>query len=197
MAAGHILIVCHTLVAPAITSFSSSCQNLQYEILNPFRCCTCCSSCVRPRHISGSLGQWRRSNKLPSSIPCFHELTSSYQGSCARVPTSNSPVTSVSSTAFRCNGRSGVPGKCTVAAGQTVTVEMHQQPGDRSCTNEAIGGAHYGPVIVYMSKVPDATTADGSTGWFKIFQDTWAPVGRNKMIPNWGFANALMIDIER
>jgi cellulase len=74
---------------------------------------------------------------------------------------------------------------------------MHQQPGDRSCTNEAIGGAHYGPVIVYMSKVPDATTADGSTGWFKIFQDTWAPVGRNKMIPNWGFANALMIDIER
>jgi cellulase len=55
-----------------------------------------------------------------------------------------------------------------------VTVEMHQQNGDRSCANEAIGGAHYGPVLVYMSKVADATTADGSTPFFKIFQDTWA-----------------------
>ena len=25
-----------------------------------------------------------------------------------------------------------------------------------------------------MTKVSDASTADGSTGWFKIFQDTWA-----------------------
>ena len=49
-----------------------------------------------------------------------------------------------------------------------------QQPGDRSCTNEAIGGDHYGPVQVYMSKVSDATTADGSSGWFKIFEDTWS-----------------------
>lgn len=29
-----------------------------------------------------------------------------------------------------------------------VTIEMHQQSGDRSCSNEAIGGAHYGPVLV-------------------------------------------------
>ena len=28
--------------------------------------------------------------------------------------------------------------------------------------------------MVYMSKVSDASTADGSTGWFKIFQDGWA-----------------------
>lgn len=33
-------------------------------------------------------------------------------------------------------------------AGDTVTVEMHQQPGDRSCSNEAIGGDHYGPINV-------------------------------------------------
>lgn len=51
---------------------------------------------------------------------------------------------------------------------------MHQQPNDRSCANEAIGGAHYGPVLAYMSKVSDASTADGSSSWFKIFQDTWA-----------------------
>ena len=27
-----------------------------------------------------------------------------------------------------------------------------------------------------MTKVSDATTADGSTGWFKIFEDTWSAV---------------------
>jgi len=51
-----------------------------------------------------------------------------------------------------------------------------KQPGDRSCTNEAIGGAHYGPVQVYLTKVSNAATADGSTGWFKIFEDSWAAV---------------------
>lgn len=67
---------------------------------------------------------------------------------------------------------------------------MHQQSNDRSCANEAIGGQHYGPVIVrgsylsicgtdatnsevpyqvYMGKVADAKTASGSsTGWFKV-----------------------------
>lgn len=44
---------------------------------------------------------------------------------------------------------------------------MHQQNGDRSCRNEAIGGAHYGPVMVYMSNVDDSSKADGSSGWFK------------------------------
>jgi cellulase len=46
---------------------------------------------------------------------------------------------------------------------------MHQQPNDRTCANEAIGGAHYGPVQVYLAKVTDATTAVGSSAsWFKI-----------------------------
>ncbi|CAI6088399.1 unnamed protein product [Clonostachys chloroleuca] len=86
----------------------------------------------------------------------------------------NSPITSVESNDIRCNaGTSPAASKCSVAAGETVTVEMHQQPGDRSCSNEAIGGNHYGPVMVYMSKVDDASTADGSAGWFKVFQDGW------------------------
>ncbi|KAK3681653.1 glycoside hydrolase family 61 protein [Podospora appendiculata] len=94
---------------------------------------------------------------------------------CARLPGSNNPVTSVTSNDLRCNaGTSTVLSKCPVKAGSTVTVEMHQQPNARNCTIEAIGGAHYGPVMVYMSKVSDATTADGSTGWFKVFQDSWA-----------------------
>jgi len=89
---------------------------------------------------------------------------------------------------MRCNSRPGIAGKCGVAAGQTVTVEMHAQPGDRSCTNEAIGGAHWGPILVYLSKVADASTADGSAGWFKIFQDTWSPTSTARVgdDDNWG-----------
>ncbi|KAH9231666.1 carbohydrate-binding module family 1 protein [Colletotrichum gloeosporioides 23] len=98
-----------------------------------------------------------------------------YGGQCARLPLSNSPVTDVSSTDVRCNANSGpVAKKCVVKAGSSVTVEMHQQPNDRSCTSEAIGGAHYGPVMAYMTKVSDSSSADGSTGWFKVYQDGWA-----------------------
>ncbi|KAJ4370398.1 hypothetical protein N0V83_004916 [Neocucurbitaria cava] len=65
---------------------------------------------------------------------------------------------------------------------------MHQQNGDRSCANEAIGGAHYGPVLVYMSKVADAATADGSSSFFKVFEDTWAknPSGSSGSDDYWG-----------
>lgn len=59
------------------------------------------------------------------------------------------------------------------AAGSSLTVEMHQQPNDRSCDTEAIGGNHYGPVMIYMSKVDDAAAADGSGDWFKVAQDTY------------------------
>lgn len=53
---------------------------------------------------------------------------------------------------------------------------MHQQPNDRDCKKEAVGGNHFGPVIVYMSKVTDATTADGSGKWFKVSEDGYDPV---------------------
>jgi len=94
-------------------------------------------------------------------------------GTCVRLPPSNSPVTNVTSTDLRCNvgGTVGVSGICTVAAGGNVTVEMHQQPGDRSCANEAIGGSHYGPIILYMSKVSNATTDTGAGSWFKVDQE--------------------------
>ncbi|AEO67395.1 a915fc4c-a007-43ad-8b74-a33949b7a2de [Thermothielavioides terrestris] len=109
--------------------------------------------------------------------------------SCVRMPLSNSPVTNVGSRDMICNaGTRPVSGKCPVKAGGTVTVEMHQQPGDRSCNNEAIGGAHWGPVQVYLSKVEDASTADGSTGWFKIFADTWSKKAGSSVgdDDNWG-----------
>jgi cellulase len=55
-------------------------------------------------------------------------------------------------------------------AGSSLTVEMHAQPGDRKCSQPAIGGNHYGPVMVYMAKVSDAKTA--TTGsFFKVAED--------------------------
>lgn len=93
----------------------------------------------------------------------------------------NSPVTSVDSDDIRCNASpSAASGLCDVSAGDTIAVEMHEQPGDRDCDNPAIGGNHYGPVMVYLSAVDDAASADGSDPWFKIGEfgydtetDTW------------------------
>ncbi|KAF3101112.1 hypothetical protein TWF569_005276 [Orbilia oligospora] len=98
--------------------------------------------------------------------------------SCIRLPqgpSANFPVTLVSSNDIRCNvgGSNGVSGVCSVPAGGTITVEMHPtySAADQSCSVEAIGGAHHGPVQVYMQKVGDATTADGSGPWFKIYAE--------------------------
>jgi len=92
--------------------------------------------------------------------------------SCVRKVPSNSPVTSVSSRDLACNaGAASTPLVCQVKAGDEVTVEMHQQPGDRACRNEAIGGNHFGPVLAYMAAVSDATTAVGAdANWFKVAQ---------------------------
>ncbi|KZT43365.1 hypothetical protein SISSUDRAFT_1057768 [Sistotremastrum suecicum HHB10207 ss-3] len=91
-------------------------------------------------------------------------------GYCVRAPQSNSPVTSVTSNDIACNVNANPsPGTCAINAGDTLTVEMHQQPGDRSCADEAIGGAHYGPINIYLAKVADASSAVGSSAaWFKI-----------------------------
>ncbi|KAL2269333.1 hypothetical protein VTJ83DRAFT_1517 [Remersonia thermophila] len=103
---------------------------------------------------------------------------------------SNSPITDVTSRNFVCNvGASAVGGKCPVRAGGVVTVEMHQQPNDRNCRNEAIGGAHWGPVQVYLGKVADASTADAASAeWFKIFSSAWAkkPGGSSGDDDHWG-----------
>ncbi|KAJ6264590.1 Endoglucanase-4 [Drechslerella dactyloides] len=91
------------------------------------------------------------------------------------MPLNNNPVTAPTSNSIRCNvNPSSASGKCAVKGGDVVTIEMHQQIGDRSCNTEGIGGNHWGPVLVYMSKVDDAATNDGSGGWFKIYQDSWA-----------------------
>jgi len=103
----------------------------------------------------------------------LHVGSTDYAATCDRLPPSNNPVTDVTSTDIRCNvgGTKGISGKCTVAAGQNVTVEMHQQPNSEGdCSDLAIGGDHHGPIQVYMTKVSDASSADGSTPWFKIYE---------------------------
>lgn len=95
------------------------------------------------------------------------------KSTCVRLPLSNNPVASVTTTDLACNvnGNNASPSTCTVAAGSSVTAEMHQQPGDRTCTTEAIGGDHDGPTIIYMAKVDNAATAIGANqGWFKVAQ---------------------------
>jgi len=88
---------------------------------------------------------------------------------CARLPANNNPI-GTNDAAMRCgNGNTMASAVCEVPAGGTVTVEMHAQPGDRNCRNDAIGGNHDGPVIVYLSKVGNALRDPGSS-WFKIFQ---------------------------
>jgi len=95
---------------------------------------------------------------------------------CIRMPKNNSPLTNVNSPDMRCNvgGATGVPGLCNVQAGDSLMVEMHQQLNDRKCGNEAIGGRHFGPVMIYMCSVPDAKTANGDCSWVKIAEDTYA-----------------------
>ncbi|GAB1319939.1 hypothetical protein MFIFM68171_10149 [Madurella fahalii] len=119
---------------------------------------------------AGVLAQWA---SLTAAHATFQQASSGskdYGTTCVRMPPSNSPVTNVNSPDMTCNvgGSKGVSGICEATAGDSFTVEMHQQPNDRSCGTEAIGGNHFGPVMVYMSKVDDATTADGSGSWFKV-----------------------------
>lgn len=114
-----------------------------------------------------------------------------YGTSCVRMPTSNSPITNVGGKDFVCNtgGSRGVAGKCPVAAGSTVTVEMHQQPNDRKCGAEAIGGMHWGPVQGWLAKVTDASKVDPTTaGWFKFHITGWSknPSGRTGDDDWWG-----------
>jgi len=84
-------------------------------------------------------------------------------------------------------------------AGDSVTVEMHAQPGDRSCKNEAIGGNHFGPVIIYMSKVANAQTDTGAGSWFKVDEEgydtttkKWGTVSQKSEIFESSYLQALL-----
>src|SRR6201992_4336324 len=56
-------------------------------------------------------------------------------------------------------------------------VQMHQQPNDLSdCQpkgNPAIGGRHFGPVMIYICEVPNAKASNGDCSWVKIAEDAY------------------------
>ncbi|TFK26138.1 endoglucanase II [Coprinopsis marcescibilis] len=90
--------------------------------------------------------------------------------SCLRTPASNNPI-SLSQSQLACNQATNSPNVCTIKPGDKVTVEMHQQPNQRSCRNEALGGNHFGPILIYMARVSDAKTANAAgSDWFKIHE---------------------------
>ncbi|KAI0270738.1 glycosyl hydrolase family 61-domain-containing protein [Gloeopeniophorella convolvens] len=128
------------------------------------------------------------------------------QGSfCVRLPQSNNPVTSVTTDDIACNANAqSSSGLCSVNPGDSVTVEMHQQPGDRSCANEAIEFMIFCLLEsqIYLAKVPDATTAVGSSSsWFKITEmglpssdpDYWATEVLNDNCGHFTFTIPLVI----
>ncbi|TCD71195.1 hypothetical protein EIP91_012145 [Steccherinum ochraceum] len=96
------------------------------------------------------------------------------QGSwCVRMPQNNNPVNRFLIDDIACNANATrSSGLCAVmpsTAGDSVTVEMHQEIGDRSCANLAIPSDHLGPIQAYMAKVDNAATVEGSSAdWFKI-----------------------------
>ncbi|CAE6503946.1 unnamed protein product [Rhizoctonia solani] len=91
-------------------------------------------------------------------------------GKCVRTPAGNSPIADPTSNTLACNANGEVSAAsiCPIAAGSKVAVEMHQH-NNRDCTEEAIGGNHDGPTIIYMAKVENAASAVGSeANWFKV-----------------------------
>src|SRR3569833_670589 len=124
--------------------------------------------------------------------------------SCARVPRSNSPVTGLGGADLRCNAGPGrANATCPIDAGESLTVEMLFFPGgERKCGKDsAIGGNHFGPVIVYMSKVANAASADGLSDCFMVAEDGLDPSitttdawGTEKMNKNCGKTSFISTD---
>lgn len=50
---------------------------------------------------------------------------------------------------------------------------MHQH-NDRQCTKEAIGGRHWGPVLIYACEVASANASPSACLWTKLAEDTYA-----------------------
>jgi len=115
-----------------------------------------------------------------------------------RLPSSNNPITDVTSNDIICNAALVTPLPTqivNVPAGAKVTTEWHHGGGGRVPTDpdDPIATSHLGPVMVYLAKVPSATQAT-VTGlkWFKIFEDGFdgSKWGVDRLIANAGKVTA-------
>lgn len=95
-----------------------------------------------------------------------------------RAPSTNNPVTDVTSTSLIC-GAAGTTSQSVVAAnpGDKIGTWFQHVIGGAQFPNDPdnpIASSHHGPVLAYMAKVDNAASSS-QTGlqWFKIGQDTF------------------------
>ncbi|KAI8986215.1 glycosyl hydrolase family 61-domain-containing protein [Trametes punicea] len=116
-----------------------------------------------------------------------------------RVPSTNDPITDVTSNDIICNTNFIQPVSDVVAsvpAGGVVSAEFHHTPAGYvgPDPSDPLDPTDKGPVTAYLAAIPDATQAD-ITGlqWFKIFEEGLIPEthqwGSDLLFLNAGYAN--------
>ncbi|KAF5360689.1 hypothetical protein D9756_004861 [Leucocoprinus leucothites] len=97
------------------------------------------------------------------------------QGVGVRVPSTNTPVTDITSSSIACNaGVSPTSDVIHVAAGSQVTAHFHRLPTGYNGPDpsDPLDPTNKGPAIAYLAAVDSATQSDVSgLKWFKIWQD--------------------------
>jgi len=94
-----------------------------------------------------------------------------------RAPQSNNPIQDVASSAITCNSPLNQPVSTDiieVAPGDKFGMQWNHNIAGPSAGDgdDPIASSHKGPVMVYMAKVDDASTADGSDlKWFKVAEE--------------------------
>lgn len=104
-----------------------------------------------------------------------------------RAPASNNPIQDVTSSAITCNSPLYSPVSTDVievAPGDQFGMQWNHNIAGPTAgdADDPIASSHKGPVMVYMAKVDDASTADGSDlKWFKVAEE-----GLNNSTGTWG-----------
>ncbi|KAK7681568.1 hypothetical protein QCA50_015301 [Cerrena zonata] len=102
-------------------------------------------------------------------------------GVAIRVPSSNVPVTDITSNDLICNTGFIQPVSTDVAqvpAGAQVTAQFHRTSAGYlgPDPSDPLDPTNKGPVLAYLARVPDATQSDVTgLSWFKIWQDGLDP----------------------
>lgn len=100
--------------------------------------------------------------------------------SCLRIAPSVDPITDLTDSAMACNNAPMAASKCSVKGGDQVSFQWSADPNLPPSEVPEVDGqkvgvtdtSHKGPCAVYMKKVDDATSAEGTgDGWFKVSED--------------------------
>ncbi|KXN88112.1 putative endo-beta-1,4-glucanase D [Leucoagaricus sp. SymC.cos] len=116
------------------------------------------------------------------------------QGVGVRVPSSNAPVTDISSSSIICNtGVSQPSDVIQVSAGKQVTAHFHHLPTGYAGPDpsDPLDPTNKGPIIAYLAAITSATQSSVSgLKWFKIWQDGYDGIrwGSDHLFTNGGNA---------